>query len=48
MTQRLSCSTAYGVLVPGPKIEPEYPELAHKFLTTGPPGKSWEQNTYVY
>ena len=48
MTHRLSCSTAYGILVPGPKIEPEYPALAHKFLTTGPPGKSWEQNTYVY
>ena len=26
--------------LPGPGIEPESPELAGRFLTTGPPGES--------
>ena len=36
----LSCSTAYGILVPQPGIEPTFPGLQGGFLTTGPPGKS--------
>ena len=28
------------ILVSGPEIKPTYPELAGRFLTTGPPGKS--------
>ena len=38
----LSCSTAYGILVPWPGIEPSSPALQGGFLTTGPPGKSQE------
>ena len=33
-------SEARGVLVPWPGIEPVYPALEGKVLTTGPPGKS--------
>ena len=39
---RLSCTEAYGILVPGPGIEPMSSALAGRFLTTGPPGKSLE------
>jgi len=35
----LSCSMAYGILVPQPEIEPASPALQSRFLTTGPPGK---------
>ena len=35
----LSCSMACGILVPQPGIEPSFPALEGKFLTTGPPGK---------
>ena len=28
--------------VPGPGLEPVSPALAGGFLTTGPPGKSWQ------
>ena len=31
-----------GILVPGPGIEPEFPTLQNRVLTTGPPGKSLE------
>ena len=31
----LSCSTAYGILVPGPRIEPMSSALASRFLITG-------------
>ena len=37
---RLSCSTACGILVPQPGIEPASPALQSRFLTSGPPGKS--------
>ena len=37
----LSCSVAHEVLVPRPGIEPPSPALQGRFLTTGPPGKSW-------
>ena len=37
---RLSCSTAYRILVAQPGIEPVTPALQSGFLTTGPPGKS--------
>ena len=36
----LSCSLAYGTLVPRPGTEPESPELQGGFLTVGPPGTS--------
>ena len=39
MVHGLSCSVAYGILVPGPGIEPVSPDLQSRFLTTGPPGK---------
>ena len=39
---RLSCTEAYGILVPGPGIEPMSSALAGRFLTTGPPEKSLE------
>ena len=31
---------ACGILIPGPGIEPMFPALAGRFLTTGPPGKT--------
>ena len=34
VTQGLSCSAACGLLVPGPGIEPVFPALAGRFLTT--------------
>ena len=37
---RLSCSMAFEILVPQPRIEPVSPVLEDRFLTTGPPGKS--------
>ena len=37
---RLSCSEAYGILLPQPGIEPASPALQGRFLTTGSPGKS--------
>ena len=39
---RLSCPTAYGLLVPRPGMKPVSPAVEGKFLTTGPPGKSQE------
>ena len=39
---RLSCPTAFRTLVSGPGINPVYPALEGRFLTTGPLGKSWE------
>ena len=35
----LSCSAAYGILVPGTGMETMPPALAGRFFTTGPPGK---------
>ena len=40
VAHRLSCPAACGTLVPQPGLEPVYPALAGRFLTTGPPGKS--------
>ena len=42
----LSCSTAYGILVPWPRIEPASPALEGEFLTAGPPGKSPQNYFY--
>ena len=39
---RLRCTKAYGILVPGPGIEPLSSALAGRFLTTGPPGRYLE------
>ena len=36
----LSWPAAFGILVPGPGIEPVFPTLAGRFLATWPPGKS--------
>ena len=36
----LSCLTTCGILVPWPGIEPVFPALEGRFLTTGPQGKS--------
>ena len=36
----LSCPAACGILVLRPKIEPMFPSLTDRLLTTGPPGKS--------
>ena len=41
VAQGLSCSLACRILVSWPGIEPESPGLQGRFLTTGPPGKSW-------
>ena len=35
-----SCAVTCAILVPRPEIEPIFPALADRFLTTGPPGKS--------
>ena len=40
---RLSCSSAYGVLVSWPGIEPASSALQGRFLTTGTPGKSQQR-----
>ena len=40
MARGLSCTTAWGILVPWPGIEPASPALEGGFLTTGSPGKS--------
>ena len=37
---RFSCSSACGILVSEPGIEPMSSALAGRVLTTGPPGKS--------
>jgi len=34
-----SCSTACGILIPRPRIEPMSPAMEGGFLTTGPTGK---------
>ena len=39
---RLSCWEACGILVPQRGFEPASPELQGRFLTPGPPGKSWQ------
>ena len=39
-SQGLSCSTACGILVPPPGIQPASAALQGGFFTTGPPGKS--------
>jgi len=39
---RLSCPMACRILVSQPGIEPTSSALQDRFLTTGPPGKSWE------
>ena len=39
MEHGLSCPTACGILVPWPGIEPKFPALEGRFLTSGPPGK---------
>ena len=39
---RPSCFLACGILVPWPGIEPVFPALQGRFLTTGPPRKSWD------
>ena len=38
----LSCFAACGILLPWPGIKPPSPALQGRFLTTGPPGKSWQ------
>ena len=44
MALRLSCSAAYGILVPGPGIEPMSPALQGGLLTIGPPRKSLDHS----
>ena len=44
---RFSCSKACGILSPPPGMEPASPPLQGEFLTTGPPGKSWENFSYT-
>ena len=36
----VTCSTACGILIPRPGIEPTSPALQDRFLTTGLPGKT--------
>ena len=43
---RLSCSAAWGILVPWPGIKPVCPVLQGGFLTIGPPGKSWQDHCF--
>ena len=42
VAHELCCSMIFGILVPGPGIEPMSPALQGEFLTTGPPGKSMD------
>ena len=39
VAHRLSCPKAYGILSPGPGMEPASSALEGRFLTTGPPRK---------
>ena len=41
LAQGLSCLAVCGILVPWPGMEPTSPVLEGRFLTNGPPGKSW-------
>ena len=41
VTLGLGCPAACGVLIPRPGIKPASLALKGRFLTTGPPGKSW-------
>ena len=43
----LSCPRPWGILVPGPDVEPVTPALAGGFLITGLPGKSLPYISYV-
>ena len=45
VTYGLSCLEARGILL-GPGIEPMFPALAGRFLTTGPSGKSLPSASY--
>ena len=44
-TPAVVCPTAGRILVPQPRIEPASSALQGRFLTTGPPGKSWGGNS---
>ena len=39
-----SCSEACGILAPQPGIKPTPPALEGKVLTTGPPGRSYDED----
>ena len=41
----LTCSIGCRILVPLTGMEPTYPKLEGKFLTTSPPGKSQKANS---
>ena len=50
-TGELSCSMAYGILVPQPGFKLTFLALQGRFLTSGPPGKSpesylWEERNW--
>ena len=47
MARGLSCPTACGILVPRPGIEPMSPALEGGSSTTGPPGKSLKQLSFI-
>ena len=40
---RLSCSGAYGIIIPWPEVEPVFPALRGRFFITGPPGRFQER-----
>ena len=44
VVHRLSCSTVGGILVPKPRVEPEYPALQGRFLTPGPPESPYSKS----
>ena len=44
----LSCSLAHGILVPRLGIEPASLALEGRFLTTGPPGKSFPSYSFLF
>ena len=45
VARRLSCGILLILIVPGLWTEPMFLELAGRFLTTGPPGKSLKNTT---
>ena len=45
VAHRLSCGILLILIVPGLGTEPMFLELAGRFLTTGPPGKSSKNTT---
>jgi len=44
--KRISTAHTYGILGPSPEMEPTFPALEGRFLTTGPPGMSHKLDNF--